>query len=47
MKVFNRTRLLDRGSEINEFEIIIGNKYGNSKHSFTIDDINDQMLLYA
>ena len=47
MKVFMRMRLLNRGVENNEFELMIGKKYGGSKHSFNLDDINDIMVLYA
>jgi hypothetical protein len=47
MKVFIRMRLLDRGAEINDFELVVSTKYGSNKHSFTLDNINDQMVLYA
>jgi hypothetical protein len=45
--VFVRARLFDSGSEINEFETLIINKYGAGKHSFTLDDINEVMVLYG
>lgn len=41
MKVFVRIRLIDRGSELNELEIITSNRYGQSKSNFNFDDIND------
>jgi hypothetical protein len=47
LKVFVRSRLFDRGSEINEFETLVVNKYGAGKHSFTLDDINEVMVLYG
>ncbi len=47
LKVFVRARLFDRGSEINEFETLIINKYGAGKHSFTLDDINEVMVMYG
>lgn len=47
LKVFLRSRLLDRGNEINEFETMIINKYGAGKHSFTLEDINEVMVLYG
>lgn len=47
LKVFVRSRLLDRGNEINEFETMIINKYGAGKHSFTLEDINEVMVLFG
>lgn len=47
MKVYIRSRLLDKGAEINEFEIMIGNRYGSSKHSFNLDEINDQLVMFG
>ena len=41
MKVMTRALLLDRYKETNEFEIIVSNKYGMNKHSFTLNDVND------
>lgn len=45
--MFVRARLFDSGGEINEFETLIINKYGAGKHSFTLDDINEVMVLYG
>jgi hypothetical protein len=47
LKLFMRAKLLDSGSEVNEFETIILNKYGTGKHSFTLDDINEVIVLFA
>jgi len=47
MKFFKRTRLLEKQAELIEFEIIVSNKYGQGKHSFTLDEVNDQMVLYS
>ena len=47
MKGYLRMRLIDRGAEQNEFEIITSNKYGTAKANFNLDDLNDQMVLYA
>lgn len=47
MKAYLRMRLIDRGAEANEFEIITNNKYGTTKTNFNLDDLNDQMVLYA
>lgn len=41
MKAFVRMRLIDRGSELNELEIITSNRYGQTKANFNLDDIND------
>jgi hypothetical protein len=46
-KVFHKMHLLERGADVSLFEIIIGNKYGSSKHSFNLDDLNDLLVFYA
>lgn len=46
-KVMLRMRLFEKGIESNEFELLVANKYGSSKHSYSIDNINDEMVLYA
>jgi hypothetical protein len=40
-------RLLDRGAESTEFELLASNKYGAAKHSYGLDNLNDLMVLYA
>jgi hypothetical protein len=47
IKVFVKARLFDTGNELNEFETIIINKYGAGKHSFSLEDINEVMVLYG
>jgi hypothetical protein len=47
LKLFVKARLIDVGGELNEFETQIINKYGAGKHSFTLDDINEVMVLYG
>jgi len=41
MKAFVHMRLIDRGGELNELEIITSNRYGQTKANFNLDDIND------
>lgn len=47
LKLFVKARLIDVGGELNEFETQIINKYGAGKHSFSLDDINEVMVLYG
>jgi hypothetical protein len=47
MKALVRMRLIDRGSEQNEFEIITSNRYGQTKANFNLDDVNDEFVLFA
>lgn len=42
-----KAKLLDFGGEVNEFETLIINKYGAGKHSFSLDDINEVLVLYG
>jgi hypothetical protein len=42
-----KAKLFDVGSEVNEFETLIINKYGAGKHSFSLDDINEVIVLYG
>jgi hypothetical protein len=47
LKLFVKARLIEVGGELNEFEAHIINKYGAGKHSFTLDNINEVMVLYG
>ena len=47
IKVFVKARLFDIGNELNEFETLLINKYGAGKHSFTLEDFNEAMVLYG
>ena len=47
LKLFVKAKLFDIGNELNEFETLIINKYGAGKHSFTLEDINEVMVLYG
>lgn len=38
---------MDRGTETTEFEVSIGEKYGASKHWFSLDELNDLMVQLA
>ncbi len=47
VSLFREMMLVDRGSESNAFDIMLNLNYGTTKNSFSLQDLNEIIVLYA